>query len=640
MAGTTFNIGTNKYITGQVIWTSRSNGTAANSSTVTATLQIKKTNTYTTWGNWPVYITINGNKKEASPYFEISNSWVTVLTHTVTVPHNVDGTKVCSIGAFCAGVSESTTEGANITKTQSVVLDTIPQASSISVPASAYINDAISININRASTAFTHKLAYSTNGSTYTSIATAATTSYSWTLPNTLYTLIPNNKELTITFSCETYNGSTKVGATTYATLKAQAKEADAAPEIYSGTVAASDAVTLAMVGNGSKLIRYISTANCTLTGTAKAAAYLSAAKVNNKSYTLGSNVSVINNTLAIEKIDTGTFAFSLTDSRGYSDTATTNIELIPYIPLTINPEVRRTTITGDSVTLTIKGNFKAINFGAKTNTLTLKYASKLKSATTWGTDTTIAASNILIDAESGTYTATVTISGFNYLNQYSFRFTGIDADSTNTYKLTELQTEVELAASLPIFSWGKDIFKFNVPLIPGEGAATVGTSTKPFSAGYFTDLYRGGKRVLVEGEASLPTLTANRAVISNSTGNLAVSAVTSTELSYLDGVTSSIQTQLNARTLQNVRVLTGSMSQNTVLSGTLSFTPRFFCIVFYDGGWYTSIVPLEHGFNGTEFRYNIYNNYHRYKLRYSGNKVTLTKTGSGTCSTYLEAYS
>lgn len=43
--------------------------------------------------------------------------------------------------------------------------------------------------------------------------------------------------------------------------------------------------------------------------------------------------------------------------------------------------------------------------------------------------------------------------------------------------------------------------------------------------------------------------LTANRALVSNSSGKVAVSAVTSTELGYLDGVTSNIQTQLNAIT-------------------------------------------------------------------------------------------
>lgn len=40
--------------------------------------------------------------------------------------------------------------------------------------------------------------------------------------------------------------------------------------------------------------------------------------------------------------------------------------------------------------------------------------------------------------------------------------------------------------------------------------------------------------------------LTASRALISDANGKIAVSAVTSTELGYLDGVTSAIQTQLN----------------------------------------------------------------------------------------------
>jgi len=42
--------------------------------------------------------------------------------------------------------------------------------------------------------------------------------------------------------------------------------------------------------------------------------------------------------------------------------------------------------------------------------------------------------------------------------------------------------------------------------------------------------------------------LTASRALVSSGSGKVAVSAVTSTELGYLDGVTSAIQTQLNAK--------------------------------------------------------------------------------------------
>lgn len=59
------------------------------------------------------------------------------------------------------------------------------------------------------------------------------------------------------------------------------------------------------------------------------------------------------------------------------------------------------------------------------------------------------------------------------------------------------------------------------------------------------------GKQNLITGGASTITnsnLTASRALVSNSSGKVAVSNVTSTELGYLDGVTSAIQTQLDGK--------------------------------------------------------------------------------------------
>ena len=58
-------------------------------------------------------------------------------------------------------------------------------------------------------------------------------------------------------------------------------------------------------------------------------------------------------------------------------------------------------------------------------------------------------------------------------------------------------------------------------------------------------------KQDKVVGGASTITkdnLTASRALVSNSSGKVAVSSVTSTELGYLDGVTSNVQTQLNKK--------------------------------------------------------------------------------------------
>lgn len=71
----------------------------------------------------------------------------------------------------------------------------------------------------------------------------------------------------------------------------------------------------------------------------------------------------------------------------------------------------------------------------------------------------------------------------------------------------------------------------------------------KPISTATQTAL--NGKQATITGGASTITstnLTANRALVSNANGKVAVSDVTSTELGYLDGVTSNIQTQLNGK--------------------------------------------------------------------------------------------
>ena len=62
--------------------------------------------------------------------------------------------------------------------------------------------------------------------------------------------------------------------------------------------------------------------------------------------------------------------------------------------------------------------------------------------------------------------------------------------------------------------------------------------------------------------------LTASRAIVSDGSGKVAVSAVTSTELGYLDGVTSAIQTQLDGKQASG-SYLTGN--QTITLSGDVS---------------------------------------------------------------------
>ena len=68
--------------------------------------------------------------------------------------------------------------------------------------------------------------------------------------------------------------------------------------------------------------------------------------------------------------------------------------------------------------------------------------------------------------------------------------------------------------------------------------------------------------------------LTASRALISNASGKIAVSAVTSTELGYLDGVTSAVQTQLNALSsrIKAYEDILKIEENNTLLHATVAF--------------------------------------------------------------------
>lgn len=86
------------------------------------------------------------------------------------------------------------------------------------------------------------------------------------------------------------------------------------------------------------------------------------------------------------------------------------------------------------------------------------------------------------------------------------------------------------------------------------------------------TDLQNGldTKQNTITGGASTITsnnLTANRALISSDSGKVAVSSITSTQLSYLINVTSDIQTQINSKT-SNVGTITG-IKMNNVTVGT-----------------------------------------------------------------------
>lgn len=133
-----------------------------------------------------------------------------VASGTTKITHNADGTKSFSL-SIEAGVY---TYAVSVTASGTHTLDTIPRASTVSAT-NANMGSASTITITRASSSFTHTLTYSF-GSTTGTIATKTTsTSVSWTPALTLANQIPNAVSGTCTITCDTYNGSTKIGSKT-----------------------------------------------------------------------------------------------------------------------------------------------------------------------------------------------------------------------------------------------------------------------------------------------------------------------------------------------------------------------------------------------------------------------------------------
>lgn len=99
-------------------------------------------------------------------------------------------------------------------------------------------------------------------------------------------------------------------------------------------------------------------------------------------------------------------------------------------------------------------------------------------------------------------------------------------------------------------------------PIIPTPD--TDDNSTKAASTAYVINNISGAI-----SSVRKDNLTGSRALVSNSSGKIAASSVTSAELGYVSGVTSAIQTQLNAKfntaNIQKVNSLPSSTDANTI---------------------------------------------------------------------------
>ena len=480
-------IGTNSVYTLWIEWKRNSKNDTNNTSNITVTLKAKRNDGYPNYGaynlnaNNTIKLSVGGAVKVNNTTAKIdlrTSTGTTLAAWTGDVAHKADGTLSLSLeGYFYFNSSAATSlPKGGYTVSGTAALDTIPRKSSVSCT-DANVGSSAVVTINRASSGFTHTIAY-VFGSVSGTIATkTGSTSIGWTLPTTFYGQMPTRTSRG-TITCETFNGDTSLGTTT-CTFTATAVDTVS----VSGTVVDTNSKTIALTGDSGKLIKYFSTAKATITASTNNSATIKSKTIN------GAEVSA-DKTFA--NCETASFVFAARDNRDYSKSVTVSPSMVNYIKLTNNAAVSRLSATGDAVKLSLSGNFFNGSFGAANNTLTCKYRYCVSGGTFSSYQTVT-----VIESGNG-YSYSAQLSGFDYQDRYTIEVVVSDALMTVTKTLTLLE-------GTPVCDWGKSDFNFNVPVaapsmtLDGKTVPTIEAGVwTPVLAGSVTYASRNGRYIKV----------------------------------------------------------------------------------------------------------------------------------------------
>lgn len=209
-------------------------------------------------------------------------------------------------------------------------------------------------------------------------------------------------------------------------------------------TITDSNSTTVALTGNSSKLVKYYSNAAITIGATAVKKATLKSQKV-----TCGNKSLTANGT--INAVESGSFVFTATDSRGNTTEKEVTPTFIDYIKLTCSLGNNMPLADG-TMAVRVSGNYFNGSFGAKSNSLNVYYRYK----TVGGSYSSWVA--MTVTKSGNTYSATANLTGLDYQTAYVFQAYAKD-------ELATVYSAEKTGKATPIFDYGKNDFKFNVPV-------------------------------------------------------------------------------------------------------------------------------------------------------------------------------
>lgn len=322
-----------------------------------------------------------------------------------------------------------------------------PYRASTITTSNVNIGSATTITINKDRPELVHTLQYKISGqSSYTTLVTKTSAStYTWTVPLSVYDYVgASSTSVAITFNCITYNGNTLIGSNTGA-IVAYTVESECKPTISATHTFLNDQSSY--TGDNTTGILNWSNVQIAVSATAKHGASISSYAIIHNGATSTSATTTYN------KIQTGSWTYRATDSRGYISEGSILLTTIPYFEPSITMEVKSPNPTNNETKITCRGNWFNGSFGSVSNSLKVQYRYKTYGGD-YGSWTTMTSS-----ATNNTYTAPTTTILLDYRNKYVFQARVVDTLNRKT-------TAEQIVITLPIFDWGEHDFHFNVPIV------------------------------------------------------------------------------------------------------------------------------------------------------------------------------
>ena len=182
------DLGSSGKMSGRITWSSSSNGPQNNNSNVTATLQVRRNDSYgPTTGTFTGSLFIHDEQQDYSVHARVSSDWVTLKSFSKTVGHSGDGKGSCHIWGNISGPSGTSMSGSYVEADTWVTLDTIPRYANFTEHwiSATGLN---SVTVHWATDAPCDRVQYSLNGGGWTD---TASTNYTvgGLAPSTTYTI-------------------------------------------------------------------------------------------------------------------------------------------------------------------------------------------------------------------------------------------------------------------------------------------------------------------------------------------------------------------------------------------------------------------------------------------------------------------